>query len=375
MHRYRLGRRLPIGIPKLGMGIRVRLVLVFLAVAIPLILGWLWLHDHFVRDTGLSARATLWGALALVAGLLGALLLAVGPILRRIGRLTRDVEIAAKTQYDKDIRAEGSDEIAALAHAFNAAGESVRTQMSELSAREETLRAFVANTTHDVMTPLTVLQGHLMELKRNQARREANDIALDAITEELLIRSSIEETHYLGSLVQNLGALAKLDADQIEISEHNVDLVELAQRAIARHRPLGLTRSIVIDAVLPPEPVVVRGDVTLLEQAVSNIISNAVRYNQDGGRVIVVLEARIGTKHFCLRIFDDGPGVSDDELARLTERRFRGAEARTRTPDGSGLGLSIARDVIERHGWTLTMGPVPWGGLEVVLEGPLTERS
>jgi signal transduction histidine kinase len=110
------------------------------------------------------------------------------------------------------------------------------------------------------------------------------------------------------------------------------------------------------------------GDVTLVEQALSNVVHNAVRYNKPGGHVAVILEAKDG--RFCVRAFDDGPGVPESELTRIAERSYRSDEARARHPDGLGLGLSIAKDVAERHGFELELKRSEAGGLEVEIRGP-----
>ena len=92
-----------------------------------------------------------------------------------------------------------------------------------------------------------------------------------------------------------------------------------------------------------------------------------------GGHVAVVLEP--DGDRFRLRVLDDGPGVPDDALARLTERSYRADDARTRSPGGQGLGLSIAREVAQRHGFETTLRRSDAGGLEVELQGPPRARS
>jgi two-component system sensor histidine kinase TctE len=103
----------------------------------------------------------------------------------------------------------------------------------------------------------------------------------------------------------------------------------------------------------PVPALVVPSDHTLLEQALSNLVDNAIRYNRAGGHVAVLLD-RAGDG-FALSVTDDGPGVTDEELAQLTTRWFRGSEARTRRPDGHGLGLglAIAAEACRRLGLSL----------------------
>ena len=309
----------------------------------------------------------VWGSIVLAVGLLCAVLFAAGPIVRRVRLLTKEVRRSANQGYAEPVSVRGSDEIARLATAFNEAGAQVREHVQDLEQREKTLRGFVANTTHDVMIPLTVLQGHLSTLRADLERGQAAD-------PERVV-SSLEEAHYIGSLLHNLSAVAKLEAGARHVHLHPVDLNALVERAVARHRPMARAREIEVDYAVPETVVEVDGDVTLLEQAVSNLVQNAVRYNDPGGHVAVVLTLETpadaaSPPPFRLRVLDDGPGMPEEELARMPERRFRGDEARTRNPEGLGLGLNIAWDVAERHGLTLAFRASEYGGLEAELSGP-----
>jgi signal transduction histidine kinase len=300
-------------------------------------------------------RPLLWASalgIALVAVAIGGL--AVGPIVRRIRALT--AAVAAEAPLPEG----GHDEIGALARAFVARREELRRRLAELEARDAALQRFVANTTHDVMLPLTVLHGHLAALE--ESARDGN--AQMSAT----IRAAQEEAHYLASLVQNLGVAAKLDAGAPHVVLHDVALVPLVERVVARHARLAAQRGLELAHAVPAEGVTVRGDVTLLEQAVSNLVHNAVRYAEPGGHVAVVLE-HTGPARFELRVLDDGPGVSEALLARLGERGFRTDEARTRQPQGTGLGLHIVRDVAARLGLTLRFARGEGRGLVVTLSG------
>lgn len=137
---------------------------------------------------------------------------------------------------------------------------------------------------------------------------------------------------------------------------------------MGRHRPIVRELEIAIESAVPAEPLLVSADVTLLEQAVGNVTYNAIRYNRAGGHVAVILEPA-GAQGFRLRVIDDGPGIPPGELSRIAERGFRGHEARTRAPDGQGLGLHIAYRAAEMHGFRLTLRPSEYDGLEVELAG------
>lgn len=187
--------------------------------------------------------------------------------------------------------------------------------------------------------------------------------------ERARMRDALEEAHYLTSLVQNLGAAARLEGGAVELVRRPLVLDELVERVLARHRPIAAQKEIALEHALPGEPLTVEAVATLLEQALGNLVHNAVRYGRAGGHVLVTLEER-GPHGFSLRVLDDGPGIPPGELARLGERSFRGGDARSRHPDGLGLGLSIAREIAARHGCELRLRPSEQGGLEAELTGP-----
>jgi signal transduction histidine kinase len=334
-----------------------------------------WRHDD---RPALRPRDEITYAAGIVGGLLLAVLVAAGPVERRVRRLAAGVERSAAERYREAVRVEGRDEIAELARAFNAAGAEVRDHIEVLSARERLLRDFVENTTHDVMLPLTVLQGHLCALRDAVEARASPRDAIgpasprDAIGSEssarATVREALEELDYLASLLQNLGAAAKLEAGQPDVRRDRFSWNALVERVVLRHKTIAREREVELDFAVPEAEVASFGDVTLVEQALSNVVHNAVRYNRAGGHVAVVLEVEAG--RFTVRVLDDGPGVPFAELARIAERTFRGDAARARHPGGQGLGLAIAKSVADRHDFSFELRRAETGGLEVLIRGP-----
>jgi signal transduction histidine kinase len=296
--------------------------------------------------------------LLFLAALAGALYLAAGSPVRRLRALARDVRDAATSRYEKEVRVEGHDEIAGLARAFGEAGATVRSQLLTVENRERSLRDFVAHTTHDVGVPLSVLAGTLVEMRERIAGGEGI---------EPLLATATQETHYIASLLHNLGAAARLESEEALGEKYPVDLAALVERVVVRHRSLARGAEVELNHGVPETPPRILGDVTLLEQAVNNLVHNAIRYNRPGGHVAVVLDAdEVG---FVLKVTDDGPGVGPEEIEHLGEPRFRGGEARSRRPEGTGVGLSIARAVASRHGLTLTFLSPDSSGFEASLSG------
>lgn len=310
---------------------------------------------------GVLPPTHLW-LLPLLA-VIGVVFLAIGPVVRRIRALTTSARRSEASDYASGVDLEGSDELAELARSLDGAARRVRDQLGETHRREQALREYVANTTHDIMIPLTVLQGHLAELARGGSAEEPR-----------VVGAAIDEAHYLGALIHNLAMAAKLEVAEAVPQTAPVDLCALVERVVMRHRAIARSLEVAMDHAVPAEPLIAGGDVTMLEQAVTNLVYNAIRHNRRGGHVAIILErederAREGSDGaaFTLRVLDDGPGVSDEELGRLVERGFRGTAARTRSPEGRGLGLAIAHKVAELHGLALSFARPEAGGLEARL--------
>jgi signal transduction histidine kinase len=304
-----------------------------------------------IRPRPQELRDQAEALLLVVVSVLVAAWFAAGPVIRRLRRLADGVRQSAAAHYESPVTVDGGDEVASLASAFNDAGREVRAHLLEVQSREESLRNFVANTTHDVAIPLSVLQGHLTELDRR----------LSDPPQRAILQGAVQEAHYMTSLLRNLAAATRLDQPTAPLVRSLVDLSATVEHVVERHRPVARALGVELNAGVPDPPLVVTADSTLLEQALSNLVDNAVRYNRAGGHVAVVLDG--SADRFVLSVTDDGPGVSDEELSKLTTRWFRGSVARTRRPDGKGLGLAIARESVERLGLSLVFSRPPAGGL------------
>jgi two-component system, OmpR family, sensor histidine kinase BaeS len=307
-------------------------------------------------------RGAPWASLAAMSCflVLGVMLVLLGPIVRRIHRLRDEVRAAAASGYQQGVTIRGDDELAELAAAFDAAGRELAGHLAAQARRERTLREFLANTTHDVMVPLTVLQGHLT--------------ALQAGSDPAALPAAMQETDYIAALVHNLEVAARLDAGEPEMVRDRVELAPVVARVSQRHQPLAQRRAISLAHAAPRAPLVVIGDLTLIERALSNLVHNALLYNRAGGHVAVLLEPD-DVHSFRMIVKDDGPGLDADALARVLERGERSAAARTRHPHGKGLGLAITRRVAAAHGWQFTIRNGPEGGLEVELRGAIVDPA
>lgn len=277
-------------------------------------------------------------ALAFLLFLTG--LVIAGPLVRRIRKLQKEVESAEAADFRVQSCLRDKDEIGDLARAFSGLGARVRQTIDDLKARDEALTEFVSNTTHDLAIPLTVLQHRLVRAIDEDSREH--------------VEAALQESHYISSLVRNMGAAARLERTE-NVVKHQVNLVELLERVVQRHGPVAQWKNVEFNAGFPEEAVEIEADSTLLEQALSNLVQNAIQYVEPRGHVSVLLEqeSRGAGKVWCVQVMDDGPGVPEAMLEELGERGARSDDARNRNPGGQGFGLNIARRVCRVHGWKL----------------------
>lgn len=309
-----------------------------------LMLTWPPLKRSLTRDV---LRVVLPQTIFLTLILLASGLLISIPLVRRIRRLTHDVE-SSSTQNQwtlSNVDAYGKDELGQLAHAFNAAGHEIHNKIHDLETRDATLKEYIANTTHDLAIPLTVIQHRLRRIQRA--------IHDDTAIEQEWVDGAMEESLYIAALIANMAAMAKLDSGQNHITTHEVNLSEVITRIISRHQPIAEPQRIELVWSTPEEPITIQGDSTLIERAISNLVQNAIQYNDPGGHVAVILE-HLSNHRFELSIKDDGPGVPAKQLETLGTRAARSDDARNRNPGGQGFGLSITQKVCDLHDWSIT---------------------
>lgn len=313
---------------------------------------------------------TLGTAVLLGVVLVLAAVLAAGPLVRRVRRL--QVAIQSAESPDDSISVAGlvaaaprgrGDELDELAWTFDAVSKRLREESRDAARREVALRRFVEDTTHDTGLPLTVLQMQLAALEEQ--------VRLGRPADPARLRAALEEVHYLAALVQNLGASAAMDAGVGRTVRTAIDLGALVEKVAQRQRLVASVRGGRIECGVPEDRLDVQGDPTAWEQALNNLVHNAVRHGEDGGQVAIVLEED-GAERFRLRVLDDGPGVAEQELRRLAQRSWRGDAARARHQDGRGLGLAIVRDMADQHGLELRFERLQPRGLSVELSGPRT---
>ena len=281
------------------------------------------LESEFLNQVN---RSLVWAALAA-----GVVALVLGLVLaRQLTAPIRDLTNAAHQLADGEmaqVQVRSDDEIGELGQAFN--------QMTRSLAQQETLRRnLMADIAHELRTPLTVIRSDLEAL-------------LDGVYEPTpeTLASVQEETLLLARLVDDLRSLAQAEAGQLRLEREPLDLAELLGGVSAGFESQAISQGQELRLDLPPDLPTIDADPQRVRQVTANLVSNALRHAPDAGQVVIAAQAL--PTEVQVSVADDGPGIDQEVLDRVFERFWHGAQPRAQ---GSGLGLTIARELVRAHG-------------------------
>jgi two-component system OmpR family sensor kinase/two-component system sensor histidine kinase BaeS len=287
-----------------------------------------------------------------VSFFLAALTVLIGYLLaQRFINPLSDVIAAAQAVAGGDLSArvpvEGPGDLRSLSDSFNR-----MTDALERSDRER--RNMLTDIAHELRTPLTVMRGKLEGI-------------VDGVypADEAHIAPVLEETYTLERLVDDLRLLTLAESRQLHFDLRATDLGEVAARAVTLFDAQANERRIALTLIAEPDAPTVTADAQRVSQVIGNLLSNALRYVPEGGSVNVAVTRAAEGAGASLTISDNGPGVPEADLPHLFDRFWRGEKSRARMSGGAGLGLAIAKQLIEAQGGSLVARNRPEGGLAV----------
>lgn len=219
-----------------------------------------------------------------------------------------------------------------------------------LDALERSRRVLLAEVAHELLTPLTAIRGHVDMLRMREA-------SLDEETKHRYLDVIEQECSRLETLVGDLRDLAVLEAGGGELTRQPVRTADLFGRIKAAHDLEATRRRLTVTVSVAADAAIVQGDERRLEQALDNLVRNALRHVPDGGRV--ALEAGASATEIWFRVVDNGPGIPPEHLPFVFDRFYKAGPSA-----GSGLGLSIVKAIAERHGGGVRASSQP--GIETV---------
>ena len=306
-------------------------------------------ETRFLRSQYISITVV---ALALLLLALGCALWLARQWVRPLLAVQAATARIAKGEFDVRLPDERSDEIGDVVRNVNRMAES-------LQRMEGARRRWLADLSHELRTPLTVLRGDIEALV--DGVRPLSAAAVSSLREDVL---------RLGTLVEDLHLLSMADLQALSCRCAETDAVMLVQDSVERHQQLAADASLTLVCKAPPVgAMAVMWDAGRVEQLLTNLLQNSIRYTDAPGRIVLALSTSKGQVH--LSVDDSAPGVRARDLPRVFEPLFRADAARDRRDGGSGLGLAICAAIVEQHGGSIQASPSRLGGLHIDVTLPI----
>jgi len=294
------------------------------------------------NDGQRAADIGLYGLIACLAlGIGGSLTLAF-LLNRSLGEVRRGIRALGTGAPPRDVRVLSGDELGELALAFNAMAARLR--------REEAMRSdFVAMLSHEIRTPLTSIR-EAVDLIGSGAFGEVNE------KQQHFLSIAEKETVRLSELLSRLMTVSRMDSEELQLSPQQIDASTLVSATMERLQPAAEAKRITLHYRPAPTPLPLTCDPGHIQQVLLNLIGNAIKFSPDDTTVEVSVSADETVVTFC--VHDNGPGIPEEEHDRIFHKYYREPGVRE-SVDGAGLGLSIARRIVDCHNGRLWIESTP----------------
>jgi signal transduction histidine kinase len=316
--------------------------------------GAVSLVSALAAGAGITAPSTRGIASVLFLGVVAGAAVAAGVVIAFARRVALPVdavmdaaERVAGGDYSARVVEHGPMPVRGLARSFN-------TMAERLENHDRVRRHLMADVAHELRTPLTVMQGKLEALIDGVYPRD-----------ERQLNEVLDETHLLSRLVEDLRTLALTESGELKLQKEVVDVVELVRDAVRVFDAEGAARGVALRVRIAADAAPLSIDPVRVREVIANLVSNALRHTPSGGSVDVSIASADNAVTIDVR--DTGEGMSPDDLARAFERFSKGAGSH-----GSGLGLTIARNLVRAHGGEMSAASQPGRGTTVTFTLPST---
>ena len=298
---------------------------------------------------------------------LGMFLFVRRQVTARLERVYRTLNaMRPEGSYDGDPAADGAsgDEIDRLIRRGDQVQVAIRKHIADLSHAESYRREYVGDVSHEIKTPVFAIQGF------------AETLLAGALEDDRVNRGFVQKIlrHAVGlsALAKDLGEISRLEMGVMQPKRTPFHVGRVFDNARDFLEHLIREKDIDLQIVVDPLAVWVNGDQDQIHQIVVNLVDNAIKYNNAGGRVRIT-SRREGT-HARISVKDDGIGIAEQDLSRVTERFFRVDKSRSRAQGGTGLGLSIVKHILVAHDANLEIRSTPGSGSTFSFVLPVVER-
>ena len=276
------------------------------------------------------SRLLLWGGLVAIVAAIGITFFLSRQVLAPIKDLTHTANHLGRGDFSRRVRFKGKGEVGELAKAFNAMADN-------LQRAERLRRDMVADVAHELRTPLSNLSGYLEAIRDGVVKPD--DSAINSLN---------EEAASLSQLVDDLQELSLAEAGELRLVRQEDDISRLIEQAVAALQPQAAAKGLILAVKLPEDLPKVSMDSLRIRQVLNNLLKNAVAHTGRGGSVTV--SAWRQDNQIKVSVVDTGEGIPAEDLPNIFERFYRVDKSRARATGGSGLGLTIARRLVEAHG-------------------------
>ena len=288
--------------------------------------------------------------LALIGAAIVVALVLFYPARRRLRALERAAQRLGGGDLGARAPQKGGDEIARVAAAFNHMAAELEARDAALRTSDALRRQMMADVSHELKTPLTAMRGYIETLRMPE-------VVLDADRRDRYFETIDRETRRLERIVKDLLDLARYEHGSVTLQRRVFDIGRLFENVIGRHERAAQTKGVKIEVRVDPQADQLVADPDRIEQAVENLVSNALRHTPPGGTIALHASQTDGVA--TLSISDSGAGIAPEHLPHVFERFYKVDAARASESTGSGLGLSITKAIVERHGGTIGVTSEP----------------
>jgi signal transduction histidine kinase len=313
------------------------------------------------QDLPLLALLTLFAAVTATG--LGAALAHV--FAQRVSALHQSAAAIATGDLSARVAVTGDDELAALARSFNHMADQLAAGVAERARQEQLRRELVAAVSHDLRTPLASLRAMVEAL--------ADGVVDDPATIARYYDTMHAQIAQLTELIEDLFSLSRLDAGAAALELQPTAPGQLIDDLLAGHSPAAAAKGVALASHVAPDSGLALAAPLHVTRVLDNLMVNALRHTPSGGR-ITVAAAPTDDGMVAIHVADDGEGIAADDLPHIFERFYRGEKSRSRASGGAGLGLTIARSIVEAHGGTIAVSSAPGAGTTVRFTLPRADR-
>lgn len=289
---------------------------------------------------------------------------------RRLRRLTGEVTEFTEGNFEAQEPVAAvkrpQDEIDQLRGACNYMARTIQRQLSSLQESDRLRRELVTNISHDLRTPLATMQGYIETLI-------IKDETLDASTRHHYLEIARKHAAHLGRLIQDLFELAMLDSSGVTPVFEQFSLTELIQDVVQEFDLQAKATNVSLHVDPPHQPVSVYADISLIQRVLENLVGNALKYTTQGGKVSI--SAQPSEKGVGVSVADTGPGISEKDLPHVFDRFYKADPEESGSNGSMGLGLAIAKRILELHGSEILVISEEQRGTRFHFDLPLEKRA